>query len=488
MDPGGQIDRAVWRVCVVVVLGTLITSLDSTALNIALDTLSKSLDAPLTRVQWVVSGYLLATAAVVPLAGWTARRFGAKRTFLVTIVLYLAGAVLCGSAPTASALIVFRTLQGLGGGMLLPIGLMLLVQAAGPAHLARVMGVWGAAVLVGSIGGPTVGGVILDALTWRWIFFICIPFGAVALVLGRRWIPADVREDAGPLDRIGWLLVAVGLVGVTYGLAKLGGGGSRAWIAVCLIGGSVLVAAFVVRSLRVEHPLLDMRLYANRMFSVSSVNTFFVGGVVMVGTTILLPLYFQVVRLEDPLDTALLLIPRGLAATVAMLMAGRLTERFGAGRTAVTGSLLTFLATVPFVMVQADTSYVTTSVLTSLQAFGLGLAGMPVMIAAYRTLRPSQVHDATPQQNILQRLGGSMGAAILAAVLTSQLAGAGSSPSAQADAFATTSWLLLGATALALIPTTYLWLVERRHGPTLGMEVPVEELAGEVAIVALEGG
>ena len=89
------------------------------------------------------------------------------------------------------------------------------------------MGVWGAAVLVGSIGGPTVGGVILDALTWRWIFFICIPFGAVALVLGRRWIPADVREDAGPLDRIGWLLVAVGLVGVTYGLAKLGGGGVR---------------------------------------------------------------------------------------------------------------------------------------------------------------------------------------------------------------------------------------------------------------------
>ena len=116
-----------------------------------------------------------------------------------------------------------------------------------------------------------------------------------------------------------------------------------------------------------------------------------------------------------------------------MLMAGRLTERFGAGRTAVTGSAATFLATVPFVMVQADTSYVTTSVLTSLQAFGLGLAGMPVMIAAYRTLRPSQVHDATPQQNILQRLGGSMGAAILAAVLTSQLAGAGSSPSAQAD-------------------------------------------------------
>ena len=352
---GDKIDPRVWKIVAVVILGTIMAALDTTMVNIALEQLSRELHSSLTDVQWVVSAYLLAMAAVVPAAAWATRRFGTTRMYLATIVVFTAGSLLCGIATSTPELVAFRVIQGLGGGMMMPVGQMIIVKAAGPRHLSRVMGVWGATVLLGPVLGPTLGGLVLDISSWRWIFYVNIPLGIVAVVLGRRRLPANAPEPAGRLDVLGWFLVAGGSVGLTYALAELGSTADRlTHVAVPLAVGIMIMAVFVIRGLRIERPLLDLRLYANKAFTASSLTTFCIAGLVLIGSLILMPLYFQIVRHDNPLHTGLLLAPRGVGTALAMWLSGRVSERIGAGTTAVSGSLLTILASIPFVMIGTD--------------------------------------------------------------------------------------------------------------------------------------
>jgi MFS family permease len=230
-----------------------------------------------------------------------------------------------------------------------------------------------------------------------------------------------------------------------------------------LVAGVVLLAVFVWRELRVAHPLLDLRLYLNKAFRASAMSTFLGGGMVFIGSLILLPLYFQIVLHDDPLQTGLLLAPRGAGTALAMWLSGRLSERLGPGHTAVCGSVIGILGSIPFVMIDAGTSYTALAVAMVVQGFGVGLAGMPAMTAAYRTLRPRQINDATPQSNMIMRVGGSFGVAIFTVVLQHHLSGAGPSTAAQAAAFAATYWWVLGITVLSLVPTVFLLTLERRH-------------------------
>jgi EmrB/QacA subfamily drug resistance transporter len=459
----GRIDPDVWRIATVLILGSIMSVLDTTIVNVALDSLTRDLHTSLDNVQWVVSAYLLSLAAVIPLTGWSARRFGAKRVYLVSIVLFTLGSALCGLATSVGQLIVFRVIQGVGGGIIMPVGQMILVKASGPRNLARVMGAYSVPVVLAPVLGPTLGGLLLDTVGWRWIFFVNVPIGVIALVAGLRRLQADPPEDAGPFDLLGLGLIATGLVGVTYGLAEIGSPGNPLkHVILPLIGGVILVAAFVARSMRIPRPLLDMRLYANKVFSAASVITFCLGAALF-GGMILMPLYFQTVRHEDALITGLLLVPRGIGGAAAGWVSGRMTDRVGAGATAAIGGLISLVFTAPFVMIGAYTSFTMVCVLMTFQGFGLGLTFTPVMTAAFRALHPDQVNDASPQLNIIMRVGGSISTAILTVVLQSNLTRAGRSASAQADAFATTFWWVLGFIAVAVISTIALIAAERRE-------------------------
>src|SRR3954467_9274023 len=211
-----------WRIAIVVILGAIMSVLDTTIVNVALDTLSKDLHTSLNGIQWVVTGYMRALAAVIPVTGWAASRFGARRLYLISLVLFTAGSALCGLAWSSESLIAARVLQGLGGGMLLPIGQMILVKAAGPRNLPRVMAAIGVPIILAPVFGPTLGGLLLEHAGWQWIFLVNVPIGAVALVTALRLLPHDAPEEAGSLDAIGLVLIAAGLVGVTYGLAESG--------------------------------------------------------------------------------------------------------------------------------------------------------------------------------------------------------------------------------------------------------------------------
>ncbi len=465
-DPSASthIERHVWVVCGVVILGMIMSILDTTIVNVALHTLSHDLHSPLSQVQWVITGYLLSLAAVIPVTGWAARRFGAKQVYLTSLVLFTAGSALCGLADSTTSLVVFRVLQGAGGGMIMPVAMMIMAQVAGPQRMGRVMGYVSMPAMIAPILGPVVGGLILENLHWSWIFFVNVPIGLIAFVLGWRMLPHTDSGEAGNLDILGLALLPAGFAAFIYGISELGSGsalGSGKVIVPC-IAGAVLVVVFCFHALRVERPLLDIRMYANRVFAGAAFTNFGLGAALF-GAMILVPLYYQEVRGQSVINTGLLTGPQGIGALIAMPLASRLTQRFSGGRVAMAGVSLLCISTVPFTSIGANTSIVAISLVLVVRGLSIGLCFMPAMSAAFSAMRPDQISDATPQINALQRTGGAIGTAVLAVVL--QRAGVGArTPAELASAFDTAYWWALGIAALSLIPCLMLLRAERPQG------------------------
>jgi EmrB/QacA subfamily drug resistance transporter len=456
-----RIPRTVWIISGVAMLGAVMSILDTTIVNVALATLGHQLHSAISQIQWVVTGYMLSLAAVIPVTGWAARRFGAKRVFLVSIVLFTIGSALCGLATSSTELIAFRVLQGLGGGMIMPLAQLIMAEAAGPQRMGRVMSLVAVPMMLAPILGPALGGVIIQTLSWRWIFYVNLPVGILAVTLAIRLLPNPLPAKADRLDFMGLGLMSTGLVGITYGLAEIGTLGtfdsSRVYLPIAI--GIVLVAAFVRHALRVPNPLLDLRLYRRWNFSAASVAMFALGAAVF-GAMILMPLYWQGVRHESVIDTGLLTAPQGLGMALVMPIAGRLTERLGGGAVALGGVLVTTLTTIPFGLIGAHTSVTFLSGAMLIRGVGLGFSFMPAMTAAFATLERHELSHATPQLNVINRVGGSIGTAILAVVLQRSLAGV-HTLAGTASAYGTAFWWSAGLTALAIIPCVVLLRAER---------------------------
>jgi EmrB/QacA subfamily drug resistance transporter len=474
------------RIAIVIILGAIMSVLDTTIVNVALQSLSHDLAAPLDQIQWIVTGYLLAIAAVLPITGWAANRFGARRLYLTSLVLFTLGSLLCGLAWSTESLIVARVLQGVGGGLVLPVGQIILVKAAGPRALPRLMSFIGVPIILAPVFGPTLGGLLVEHAGWEWIFLVNIPIGVLAVVAGLKLLPKDAPEGAGRLDVLGLALVAAGLVGITYGLAETGVTGSLTSDRVLLpfLAGLILVAVFIVRSLRIPEPLLDLRLFTNRAFSAAAVTTLCLGAALF-GAMILMPLYFQGVRAEDAVHTGLLLMPQGVGAAIAMGLSGRATERFGGGLTSFVGVAVTIVATLPFVFIGAGTSYWLIGAAMIARGFGIGMSMMPSMTAAFTVLRRDQVADASPQLTVLQRVGGSIGTAIFTVVLQRGIDSSGGTPADVAGAFGSTYWWVMAVAVVALVPTLVLVRVERRAAKDAA--VPEAAPAAGPAVPALGG-
>ena len=471
--PPRALDRALARLASVVVLGTIMSILDTTIVNVAIETLGRDLHASLTAIQWVSTGYLLALATVIPLTGWSMQRFGARRMWMLSVILFLLGSALCGVAWSTGSLIVFRALQGFGGGMIMPIGQAILAQAAGPQRMGRVMSVIGVPTLLGPILGPVIGGLIVDNASWRWIFFVNLPVGAVALALAWRILPAaDVRRARPPLDWTGLLLLSPGLAAVVYGLSQVGTEGTfgATRVLVPLLAGGVLLAAFVRHGLGAGgRALVDLGLFRDRALAAASATTF-VFGMALFGAMLILPLYYQLVRGESALSAGLLLAPQGVGAAMAMPLAGRVTDRIGAGRVVPLGLVAAVLGSFPYTQLTDATGYVLLAAALWVRGIGLGMTMMPAMAAAYQTLDRASVPPATTAINIIQRVGGSVGTAVLTVVLERRIAaelpgasgglgalhGGARAATPLAHAFGQTFWWALGLTAVAFLPAAFL--------------------------------
>ena len=469
-----MLTREILAPAAVVVLGAIMTILDATIVNVALPTLGRDLHTSISTIQWVPTIYLLAFASVIPLTGWAAGRFGAKRVWLASLGLFMAGSLLAGLSPSIGALIGARVVQGLGGGMIMPLGQLVLAQVSGPNRMGRVMSIVGVPMLLAPIFGPLIGGSLIDAASWRWIFFVNLPVGLVAIALAVRLLPATGTRSAQRLDVRGLVLLSVGLALFLYGLAEAGQ--HAQWASPAALGpmaaGIVLVGLFAWHARRVPDPLLDLRLFRHHGFAAGTVANF-VLGTALFGVALLLPLYFQILRGRTPLQTGLLLAPQGLGAAAAISLAGYLTDKVGARRVVPAGVLLALAGTGWYTQIGARTPYWALLAALFLVGAGLGATITPAMAAAYQGLPRTALAQATSAINVVQRVAGALGSALLAVVLQQgitarlpgfhggigQAAAAASSRRAAgliAQAFGVSFTVALAITVLALVPSLLL--------------------------------
>ena len=320
------LDRATIIIAGVVIIGAIMSILDATVINVALNTLSRELGSSLVTIQWVISGYTLALASVIPISGWAADRFGARRIWLVAV--FTLASVLCTLAWSAESLIAFRVIQGLGGGLLTPVGTTIIAQAAGPKRIGRVMSLMGIPLLIGPVLGPVLGGFLLQQTSWHYIFLINVPIGAAALLLGWRLLPKTEPQAKSKLDLVSLLLLSPGLAALIFGVSEVRSVADLSSPVVLLCAGAavLLIGAFIWRSLRAEVPLVDIRLFTGRTFSAGVLTTFALA-TSSFGAMLLIPLYFQQVRGEGVLIIGLLTTPQALGMAVAMSISGSLTDR-----------------------------------------------------------------------------------------------------------------------------------------------------------------
>jgi EmrB/QacA subfamily drug resistance transporter len=472
---GGGGNSSLVAIGTVVVLGTIMSILDATIVNVATRTLGAEFEASISTIQWVLTGYLLAFAAVIPVSGWATERFGAKRVWIGALLVFMAGSALAGIAWSAGALVAFRVLQGLGGGMIVPVAQTILARAAGPERMGRVMSLIGLPMMIGSVGGPVLGGLIVSTVGWRWIFFVNLPLGVVAVTAAYRLLPGSAPQPGRRLDRRGLMLLSSGVAALVYGLSEAGsGGGFGGPRTLAGIGaGAALMSLYVVHAyIRADRALIDISLFKERGFAASAVTNLVVA-VALFGVLVLLPLYWQIVRGESALATGLLLMPQALGAAAAMPLAGRITDKAGAGVIVPVGIVLALLGTAAYTQVGAHTSYAVVVVALFVIGLGLGATIMPLMAAAYAGLPHAAIPRATSAINTIQRLGASVGTAVLAVVLQRAIAadvphlGAaalGPLPSATrahiapalAHAFGHAFWIAFALAAVAIIPALLL--------------------------------
>ncbi|MYW01898.1 DHA2 family efflux MFS transporter permease subunit [Streptomyces sp. SID3343] len=419
-DPETRIDGPLLRLMLVMLLGGVMGILDTTIVNVGIDTLGAHFDAPLKTIEWVATGYLLALAATVPLAGWAAERFGGKTVWLVGLTVFLAGSALSALAWNAESLIAFRVLQGIGVGALEPTLLTMLARAAGPKRAGKMIGIVGAVVTLGPILGPVLGGVLLEHASWRWMFLINLPIGLIALALAYKEIPADPpREgDPSPLDARGIALLCPGFAAVVYGLSQAAGdsGFGAPQVIVALVAGVLLIAGYVAHALRARYPLIDVRLFAIRGFA-GGIGAVFLTGILLFSLLFLIPLYYQLARDRGVMAAGLLLVPQGVGVWIGMPIAGQLFDKVGARALIPFGGVLAALGILGFSTADGGTNTGLLLAYSVVTGAGLGFVGAPAMSSVFGSVPPESIPSATAAVYLSNQIGGTFGIAVAALVL-----------------------------------------------------------------------
>jgi EmrB/QacA subfamily drug resistance transporter len=456
-----RLDPAVVRLIVVLLTGAIPSLLDTSIVNVAVDTIGRDLHTTVSTIQWVITGYLLSFAMVIPLSGWALARFGGRVVWTFSLALFLVGSVACGAAWNIGSLIAFRVVQGIGGGMMTPLITTLLVQAVGSAQLGRLMSAISLPVVVVPIFGPVIAGLIITNISWRWIFYVNVPMCLAGLVLAWRLLPATrPQRGAAHIDLVGLVLLPPALLALLYGLAEVSSdrGFGHAGVIIPLAIGIVLLAAYCVHALRTSAtPMVDLKLFRSRTFTGAS-TLLFLAGLSIYGAMLLLPLYFQVVRHDSALVAGLLMVPQGVGSIAPRTLAGKLTDSIGPRLVVLAGIALAAIGTIPFALAGLHANYWLLGAALVVRGAGLGLATIAVMAGAFQGLRREDVPHASSATRILQFVGGSFGSAVLVALILDRqvTAHAAAGAAGLATAFGHTFWWCTGFTALALVPALFL--------------------------------
>ena len=405
-----------WVVAIVYVSALFLDIMDSTIVNVALPKLGEELHT--SNAEWVVLGYTLSLAVWIPTSGWLGDRFGTKRTFLFALGAFTVGSAACGFATTIEQLIAFRVLQGVGGGMLTPVGIAMLFRAFPPAERAKASTIVMIPTLAAPAMGPVVGGFITKNFDWRWIFLVNVPIALLALWFGFRHLREHKEATAGPLDVVGLVLSGASLAMVVYALSE---GPQAGWTSFRVAGigaiGVLCGALTVWVELKVPNPMLELRLLGNRMFRQCNIVSFFAIASFL-GVTFVMPQYLQNLRGMDPLQSGLTTFPQAFGVMASSLIAGRVYARVGPRRLMSGGFFAAAMAIALFTTLTLDTSLWLIRGLMVLRGLCMGFAFVPMQAASYATIPPAQNGRASSLFSTQRQVGVSFGVAVLASILT----------------------------------------------------------------------
>lgn len=404
-------------------LGMLLAALDQTIVATALPTIVGELGG-LDHLAWVVTAYMLATTVSTPLYGKLGDLLGRKRVFQVAIVIFLVGSVLCGLAQTMGQLIAFRAVQGIGGGGLMVLAQAIIADIVSPRERGRYQGYFGAVFGASSVAGPLIGGFFTDHLTWRWVFLINIPLGILALVVTAAVLPEGIRRTTVKIDYLGSVLIMGGITCLV--LLTTWGGTEYAWSSPTTIGlglaSLVLIGAFVAVERRAEEPILPLRLFSDRVFSVSSAVSFIIG-LAMFGAISFLPLFLQIVGGASATDSGLLMTPLMAGMLVTSIIAGRAVSRTGRYKVfPVAGTATAAVGLFLLSTMGTSTTYLQSSAYMVVLGIGLGLTMQILVLSVQNSVPVRDLGVATSAVNFFRSMGGSIGVAVFGAILSSRLA------------------------------------------------------------------
>lgn len=406
-----------WLVLIVTSIGSFMTLLDSTIVNVALPGIIQDFHSTVARGQLVLTVYLLALAVVIPISGFLGEYMGMKRLYMALLSAFALSSGLCVVAWSMPSLVVFRALQGLGGGMLQPVGMAIVFSMITPLERARFMVMLSLPILLAPLLGPTVGGYLTQYVSWRAIFVINVPIGVINLVLAHYLLKETAAKRTSRLDLRGFLLAAIAFPSILLALSEASDSGwSSPLVLVLLVAGIVSLAGFITVELRQREPMLQLRLFSNRMFSIAMFLTF-VTQFCYFGSSYLLPLFLENVHGLGAADTGLIIFPSAIMDFAGINLSGRLYNRFGPKPFAIAGLIMYAVTGIALSRVTATTGTVIIAAIASLRGLGIGLCAMPVMTMAYNTVPQPLIPRATALQNVLQRIFGSASTAILTTIL-----------------------------------------------------------------------
>lgn len=409
-----------WLVAAAVMLGTFMEILDTTVVNVSLPHISGSLSASTEEATWALTSYLVANAIVLPITGWLSNFFGRKRLLMMSVIGFTAASLLCGIATTLPMLILFRVIQGAAGGALQPLSQAVLLEAFPPDMRGKAMGVWGLGVVVAPILGPVLGGWLTDTYSWRWVFYINVPIGALSIYMTRRYVfdPPYIKRSTSGIDYwgIGMLIVGIGALQIVLDKGQQEDWFASTWITALLFIAILTLVIFVMYELWIRNPVVDFRVFKDRSYATG---TFLMTmlGFALYGSLVLMPLWLQILLGYSSYDAGVAMAPRGMGSFLAMPAVGLLISRYDARKLLATGLGLGALTMYQLSRLSLNAGYWDFFWPQFVQGISLGLLFVPLTTLSMGNIAKERMGNATSLFNLLRNLGGGIG---IAAVTTMQ--------------------------------------------------------------------
>jgi EmrB/QacA subfamily drug resistance transporter len=444
--------------------------MDTTIVNVAIPTLASDFNVTGSGIEWVVLGYLLSIAVWIPSSGWIGDRFGTKKTFLFALAIFTIASILCGLSQSIGQLIAFRILQGVGGGMLTPVGTAMLYRAFPPEERARASTVLIIPTVIAPALGPIFGGLLIDSLSWHWIFFVNVPIGIAGFIFGWLYLEESKEPTAGSFDFAGFSLAAGGLASLLYALSR---GPDAGWLSrevmISGVGGFIMLLAMIRVELRVEQPMLALRLYKDRMFRNSNmVNTFSYGA--FAAFLFLLPQFLQTLLGYSALESGLATFPQAVGVIFASQFVGRMYHTIGPRRLVTFGLVMVTLSSFPYLFVDLNTSAWTIRGLMLLRGISMAFSFVPLQAATYANIQKQDTGRASAIFSTQRQASAAIGVAILSTIFLSRRNSLAAGGVPTQDHFLTAFHTAFAASiALSLMGAVWAWfrIVDTDAAPTM---------------------